>query len=107
MVLGINAVPINLNNSCQNVLMNLLSLSLIMVFGMPCNLKTSLKNSLATCVVLKSMAMEKKCANFINLSTTTKMQSFPCALGKMVMKSMDILSHLCFGMGKDCNSPTG
>jgi hypothetical protein len=87
--------------------MNLLSLSLIIVFGRPCNLKTSLKNSLATCVALKSVAMEKKCANFVNLSTTTKMHSFPYALGKLVMKSMDMLSHLCSGMGKGCNSPAG
>ena len=78
-----------------------------MVFGRPCNLKTSLKNSLATYAALKSMAMEKKCANFVNLSTTMKMQSFPCVLGNPVMKSMDIISHLCSVMGKGCNSPTG
>jgi hypothetical protein len=96
-----------MNNSYQNVLMNLLSLSLIMVLGRPCNLNTSLKNNSATCAALKSMAMEKKCANFVNLSTTMKMQSFPCALGKPVMKSMDILSHLCSRMGRGCNSPTG
>jgi hypothetical protein len=95
------------NNSCQKVLINLLSLSLTMVLGRPCNLKISLKNSSATCVALKSVAMAKKCANFVNLSTTTNMQSFPCVFGSPVMKSMDMLSHLCSGMGKGCNSPAG
>ena len=47
-----------------------------MVLGRPCNLKISLKNSSATYVALKLVDMEKKCANFVNLSTTTKMQSF-------------------------------
>jgi hypothetical protein len=96
-----------MNNSCQNVLMNLLSLSLIMVLGRQCNLNTSLKNNSATYVALKSVAMEKKCANFVNLSITTKMKSFPCALGNPVMKSMDILSHLCSGICRGCNSPAG
>jgi hypothetical protein len=106
-VLVVNVVLTNLNNSCQNILMNLLSLSLIMVLGRPCSLNTSLKNNSATCVALKSVAMEKKCENFVNLSTTTKIKSFPCSLGKPVMKSMDILSHLCSGMGRGCNSPAG
>jgi hypothetical protein len=87
--------------------MNLLSLSLIMVLGRPCSLNTSLKNNSATCAALKSVAMEKKCANFVNLSTTMKMQSVPCALGKLMMKSMDILSHLCSRMGRGCNSLAG
>jgi hypothetical protein len=87
--------------------MNLLSLSLMMVLGRPCSLNTSLKNNLATCATLKSVAMGKKCEKFVNLSTTTKMKSFPYALGNPVMKSMDILSHLCSGIGKGCNSPAG
>ena len=107
MVLGVKVVPTNLNNSFQKVLMNLLSLSLTMVLGRPCNLKISLKISLDTYVALKSVAMEKKCANFVNLSTTTKMQSFPCVLGNLVMKSMDMLSHLCYGMGRGCSSLVG
>jgi hypothetical protein len=61
--------------------MNLLSLSLTMVLGRPCSLKISLKNSSTTYVELISVAMEKKCANFVNLSTTTKMQSFPYVFG--------------------------
>jgi hypothetical protein len=87
--------------------MNLLSLSLTMVLGRPCNLEISLRNSLTTYVALKSVAMEKKCANFVNLSTNTKMQSFPYALDNLVMKSMDMLSHFFYGMDKGCNSPAG
>jgi hypothetical protein len=94
-VLGVKAVPTNLNNSCQKVLINRLSLSLTMVLGKPCSLKISLKNKSATCVALKSLAMEKKCANLVNLSTTTKIQSLPYALGNLVMKSIEMLSHLC------------
>jgi hypothetical protein len=87
--------------------MNLLSLSLMMVLGSPCSLNTSLKNNSATCVALKFVAMGKKCANFLKLSTTMKMKSFPCALGNPVMKSMDILSHLCSRIGRGYNSPVG
>jgi hypothetical protein len=106
-VLGVKAVQTNQNNCFRKVLINLLSLSLKMVLGRPCNLKISLKNSLATCVALKSVAMVKKCANFVNLYTTTSMQSFPCVFDNPMMKSMDMLSHLCSVMGKGCNSPAG
>jgi hypothetical protein len=99
--------PTILNNSCQKVLMNRLSLSLTMVLGKPCSLKTSLKNNYATCAALKSVAMEKKCANLVNLSTTTKIQYLPCALGNPVLKSIDMLSHLCSGMGRGYNNPAG
>jgi hypothetical protein len=77
MVLGVRSVPTNLKRSSQNVLMKLLSLSLTMVLGKPCNLRTSLKNMYETYVALKYVVTEKTCANFVNLSTTTKMQSFP------------------------------
>jgi hypothetical protein len=87
--------------------MNLLSMSLMMVLGRPCSLNTSLKNNSANCATFKYVAMGKKCENFINLSTNKKMQSFPCALGNPVMKSMDILYHLCSGIARGCNCPTG
>ena len=53
--------------------MNLLSLLLMMVLGRSCSLNTSLKNNSATYAALKSVAMGKKCANFVKLSTTMKM----------------------------------
>jgi hypothetical protein len=67
-VLGVKAVPTILNNSYQKVLINRLSMSLTMVLGRPCSLKISLKNNSAICVALKSVAMEKKCANLVNMS---------------------------------------
>jgi hypothetical protein len=106
-VLGVKAVPTDLNNSCQKVLMNMLSMSLTMVLGKPCSMKTSPKNKSATSAALKSVAMEKKYANLVNLFTTTKIQSLPCALGNPVMKSIDTLSHLCSGMGSGCNNLVG
>jgi hypothetical protein len=77
-----------------------------MVLGNPCNLKTSLKKR-STYAALKSVAMGKKSANFVNLSTTMKMQSLPCSLGNPVIKSMEILSHFFSGMGSGCSSPVG
>jgi hypothetical protein len=78
-----------------------------MVLGNPCNLKNSLKKISATCAALKSVAMGKKCANFINLSTTPKMQYLPYALGIPMIKSMEIVSHFFSGMGSGCSSPIG
>ena len=106
-MLGVKAIPTNLNNSCQKVLINQLSLSLTMVLGKPCSLNISLKNKYATFAALKSMEMEKKCANLVNLSTTTKIQSLSYALGNPVMKSIEMLSHLCSGMGRGCNNLVG
>lgn len=40
----------------------------------------------------------KKLAYFINLSTTTKMQSFPCIMGNPMIKYMDILSLFYVGI---------
>jgi hypothetical protein len=96
----------NLNNSYQNALRNMLSLSLTMYFDNLWSLNTSLKNNFATCATLYYEDMEKKFANLVNRSTTTYMQSMPCTLGKPVMKSMDMLSHFYFGMGNGCSNPT-
>ena len=51
--------------------------------------------------------MAKKCAYFVNLSTTTKIQSFPFTLGSSIMKSIEILSHLCSGIDRGCSNSTG
>jgi hypothetical protein len=56
----------NLNNSFQNALSKLLSLSLTMYFGNPWSLNTSLKNNYATCEALYSKEMVKKCVNLVN-----------------------------------------
>jgi hypothetical protein len=42
---------------------------------------------------------------FDNLSTTTKIASYPLDLGKPVIKSKDMSSHIALGMGRGCNKP--
>jgi hypothetical protein len=106
-VLGVNLVPTNLNNSCQKVLIDRLSMSLTMVLGKLCSLKIFVKNKYTTCAALNSVAMEKKCANLVNLSTTTKIQYLPCSIGNPLMKSIEMLSHLCSGMCRGCSNPAG
>ena len=49
-----------------------------------------------------------KCDAFVDLSTTTMMES--CCLiviGNPVIKSMEMTSHFHFGIGKGGNKPTG
>lgn len=104
---GNSFVPTIRNSFVQKILMNCLSRSLTMFRGSSCRWKTSLKNNSATCAAWNSEEMAKKCVYFVNLSTTTKIQSFPFTLGSPVMKSIQILSHLCFGVGSGCNNPTG
>jgi len=65
------------------------------------------KNKWATCVAWKSEEMTKKCAYFVSLSTTTKIQSFLFTLGNPVMKSIEILSHFCSSIGKGCSNMAG
>ena len=49
-----------------------------------------------------------KCDGFVNLSTTTMMES-SCliVIGNHVIKSMEMTSHFHFGIGKGCNKPVG
>jgi hypothetical protein len=49
--------------------------------------------------------MEKKCANLVNRSTTTYIQSLPWTFGNPVIKSIDMLSHFCSRMGNGCSNP--
>ena len=60
----------------QKWLKNLASLSLTMVFGMPCNLITSQMNRLAMLVASSILLHRMKYVILLNLSTTTKMLSW-------------------------------
>jgi hypothetical protein len=100
-------MPSNLNNSYQNALRNVFSLSLKIYFKNPWILNTSLKNNFTTYATLFSKDMQNKFLNLVNQLTTTYMQYLPCTLGKHMMKSMDILFHSFFGMGNGCSNPTG
>ncbi|MCH86217.1 hypothetical protein A2U01_0007071 [Trifolium medium] len=50
-----------------------------------------------------------KCEYLDNLSTTTKIASYPLHLdfGRPVMKSMDTSSHTLSGIGSGCSNPPG
>ena len=49
-----------------------------------------------------------KCANFENLSTTTKTESFPLfELGKLKIKSIEISTQGSLGMGRGLYNPWG
>ena len=70
-----------------------------------CNLKNSLKNSSASCDIVKDLVIEKKWSNLVSLSTTKNMKSLPRTFSKPMMKSMEMLSHFCFGIGNGCKRP--
>ena len=72
--------PHQFEESCQNALKNLLSLSLTMLLGSPCNLKNYLKNNSASCAAMKVVVTTNKWENWLSLSTTTNMQSLPNTL---------------------------
>ena len=48
-----------------------------------------------------------KCAIFVNLSTTTKIESYPCAKGNFIIKSALIWVHTFSGIKFGINFPTG
>ena len=96
------------NNPYQKLELNLTSLSETIVLGNPCNLKISFMKMFAMSSVLCIDFTGIKCASFINFSTTTMIES--CCLqviDNLVMKSMEITSHLHSGTGKGCNKPAG
>ena len=68
-MLDVNSIPTGLNNSCQNPPMILLSLSLTMVFGSPCNHNISLKNNSTTFDSENWECMSNKWEIFLGLST--------------------------------------
>ena len=103
-MLGVKFFPTILKSSFQNALKHLLSLSLTMLLGSPCNLKTYLNNSSSTCLAGK-VVVKKKWENLLSLSTTTNIQSLQSTLGKPVMKSMEMISHFCSWRGNGCKSP--
>ena len=95
-------------NDFQKFDVNFTSLSEITIFGTPCNRNIYFKNtpviSAALCVDFTGM----KCAYFLNLSTTTMMESCCfCVLGKPMIKTRDIISHFHSGTGKGFSKPAG
>ena len=48
-----------------------------------------------------------KCAIFVNLSTITKIESYPCVKGNFVIKSALMWVHTFSGIKFSINFPTG
>ena len=96
--------PIFLNSYCQKELVNILSLSDTTLLGIPWNFPTESKNSLATSEAKKGCVRLIKWENLVNLSIMTRIVSLPSDLGYPLMKSIEISSHACSGMGSGCNN---
>jgi len=62
-------------------------LSEITLSGSPCSFQTLSLNKRANPSVLVLSVVGIKCPIFVNLSTTTKIESYPCAKGNFVIKS--------------------
>ena len=75
--LKLKFIPIFFHKVVQKFPTNLVSLSEIILLGIRCNLTTSLKNKLATCVTSLVLKQGIKWAIFKYISTTTKIQSWP------------------------------
>src|SRR5436305_11939201 len=82
-------VPRVLKRVCQNLLVNLASLSDTMDWGRPCNRKMQSKKSLAVSGAVAVVLVGAKCTILEKVSTKTTMASCPALLlGSWVMKSM-------------------
>ena len=89
----------------QKFEVNLVSLSEFIALGNPCNLKIYFMKIFAMASALYVDLAGIKCDSFVNVSTTTMMES--CCIqviGNLVIKSMEITSHFHFGTGKGCNN---
>jgi len=65
-------------------------LSKIMLFGNPCSFHMLSLNNLANPSANVFSIVGMKCTILVNLSTTTKIESYPCANSNLVMKSTNM-----------------
>ena len=85
----------------HKLLVNLVSLSLTILFGIPCFATTSLKTNCATLSAVAGSDVGRKRAIFENLSTMTKTPEFlELVSGKSVRKSIEISCHGPAGVGR-------
>jgi len=82
-------------------------LSEIMLSGSPCNFQILSLNNHANPSVLVFSMVDMKCTIFVNLSTTTKIESYPCTKGNFVMKFALIWVHAFSGIEFSINFPAG
>ena len=76
-MLMLSLTPNDLNSAYQKLLVKLLSLSVTMDTGSPCNLKMLLMNAWSTVLLVKGWDRALKCEYLVNLSTITMITSFP------------------------------
>ena len=85
----------------HRLLVNLESLSLTILFGMPCFATTSLKTNSATFSAVAGSDVGRKRAILENLSTMTNMPEFwELVTGKSVRKSIEMSCHGPAGVGR-------
>ena len=81
------------------------SMSLTIIFGLPCSLWIVSMNVVETVLSLKRWESAQKCVYLFSLSTITMMTLFPSDFGNPVMKSMETSSQHWIGMANGCKRP--
>ena len=76
-----------------------------MLSGNPYSFYTLSLNNLASPSADVFSIVEIKWTIFVNLSTTTKIESYPCAIGSLVIKSANICVQGFLGIGLGINLP--
>ena len=79
----------------------------IILSGSLCNFQILSLNNCASSSTLVLSIVGTKCAIFVNLSTTTKIESYPCTKGNFIMKSALIWVHAFSGIKFGINFPAG
>ena len=82
-------------------------LSKIILLGSPCNFHTLSLNSLASPSTNIFSIVGMKWTIFVNLSTTTKIESYPWANSNLVIKSAEICIQDLSGIELGINLPAG
>jgi len=96
------------NNSFQNIDVNLTSLSKITILWIPCNLNISFINISMMLIDLLEDFRGIKCVDLLILSITTIIESLCIlVLGKLVIKSSEIVSHFHSGIGRGYSRSAG
>ena len=93
---------------CHKLLVKRASLSLTILFGMPCFATTSLKIRSAMFAAVAGSLVGKNLAILLNLSTTTSTPVWPSVVaGKSVRKSMEMSCQGPAGVGNGWSNPAG
>src|SRR5215471_11529718 len=100
-------MPIDSHICFQKSFFHLVSLSEITCRGIPNFDMICLKNNLAVSFLLIVVWHGMKIPYFVNLSTTTKILSYPFDSESSGIKSMDTTSNGCVGIGIELSSPAG